>query len=89
MDVSQLTPLTAAEPDTLRREYPALPDAYFQYIGGVEWGLLPNGHVPYSGQVPSSDIYGDTLEDSQVFLTGDDTCGYCFGLISHLRLSAK
>ena len=79
MDDSQLTPLTAAELDSLRAEYPALPDSYLQHMASIGWGSLPNGRMLYSGPVHPADIYGDAFDDSQLLLLGDDTCGFCFG----------
>ena len=79
MTDSQLKPLTAAELDSLRSDFPGLPDAYLQHMARVGWGSLPNGRMLYSGPVHPADIFGESLEDSQLLLFGDDTCGYCFG----------
>ncbi len=75
---SRLTPLTPAELEALRAEHSTLPDAYHQHMETVGWGSLPNGRMLYSGPVHPADIYGDTCNDSQLLLLGDDTCGFCF-----------
>lgn len=67
-----------SEVDSIRQEYPTLPESYFTYLLDHGSGQTPSGRTIYGGPIPPQDIY-PSFEGEQIVLLGDDFQGYCLG----------
>ncbi len=74
-----LTKLSPQQISKLRRDYPLLPEDYFDYMKSVGWGATESGRMVYEGPVPAAEIYGARSTLCAIVLPGDDYQGYCFG----------
>lgn len=71
--------MSEAEVETLKVEYPTLPEEYFQYLREKGWGEADSGRMIYQGPIAPHEVYGARFQNSTVVLLGDDMQGYCFG----------
>ena len=77
--MSARKPLSKAQVEVIRAEFPELPDDYLVYVETVGWGEADSGRMIYSGPVSASSIYGERFAKSPIILLGDDMQGYCLG----------
>jgi hypothetical protein len=80
--MTRITPATKAELDRLRKEFPALPDDYIEFLTDVGTGSFGDSmYALYSGPVPPDDIYDEQTASKMgsLLLFGDDFAGYNVG----------
>lgn len=70
--------LTTEESESIRDEFPGIPDDYLSFLTDIGWGELEILTI-YSGPIPAPEIYGPRGHLSQIILIGDDRQGYCDG----------
>ena len=78
-DVSQVTPVSIADVETLKAQFVGIPSEYVEFMSQVGYGEIGSIRI-YEAPTSPDAIYPSPQSDlSEIVLFGDDFQGYCFG----------
>ena len=73
--------LTRNQIESIKENYPLIPDEYLSWITDNGWGEDESGYMIYSSPAYSTEIFGTDCPENikSVVLVGDDMAGYSIG----------